>query len=103
MYVSMYLPSTDHSGVASEGLSKLHRHVAQTSQPNNPKLMVWFQPELIHGRVYGDAGAEERRRGRQVEVRGDLDHEGSVYHDTLNAYQVVEVIYINKQHTQTKN
>lgn len=79
-------PSTDHGGVASKGLSKFHRHVAQTSQPDNSELMVRFQPELIHGRVYGDAGAEERRWGRQVEVGGDLDHESPVYHDTLNIF-----------------
>lgn len=71
MYVFMYVsvgrhtpsPSTDHGGVAPEGLSELHRHVAQASQPDDPELMVWSQPELIHGRVRR-RGAEWRPPGR---------------------------------------
>ena len=55
--------------VGAEGVGELEGHVAEAAQADDADLFSGADIPVAEGRVGGNAGAEERRNGGEVEIR----------------------------------
>ena len=80
--------SGEEDDVSSEGVGELDPHVAQSAEPDDADLLALGDSPVVHGRVRGDSGAEQRRGSGEVEVRGNLEHEFLVDDDAVRVAAV---------------
>jgi len=57
--------------------------MTEPSQPDNPDFLPFARFPSAQRRVSGDPGAEERRSGREVQIRRHLKHKCLVYDNGL--------------------
>jgi len=69
--------------MGSERMSKLHSHVAQSAKTDHTNLLAFGNAPMAHGRVGGDAGAEEWRDSGEIEVGRDAQDKAFVHDDAL--------------------
>ncbi len=67
----------EEDDVGSEGVRELDAHVAESAEADDADFLALADSPVMHRRVGGDAGAEQRRGPGEIEVRGDLEDETS--------------------------
>src|SRR6266487_6092209 len=72
----------------SERMSKLHGHVAQSAEADHANFLALGDAPMMHGRVSGDAGAEQWRRCCGIEVGRDAQNEVFIDNDALGVSAV---------------
>src|SRR5215831_20841732 len=69
--------------MSSECTTKLHGHVAESSEPNHANFLPFADAPVAHRRVCGDSRAEERRSTSDVQVRRQSQNEMFINHDAI--------------------
>jgi hypothetical protein len=64
-------------------MSKLHTHVAQSTEPDDANFLALGDAPVAHGRVCCDPGAEERRGSGEIALRRDTQDKAVVHDDAL--------------------
>ena len=70
--------SGEDDGVRPESVSKFHAHVAESAEANDANFLALGDAPVVHGRVGGDSGAEQRRGSGEIEIRGHAEDESLV-------------------------
>ena len=65
----------------ADGRGELHAHVAEAAQADDADLLALADLPVTQRRVGGDARAEQRRGGGEIELVGNLEREGLVDDD----------------------
>src|SRR5664280_918003 len=73
--------SGEQGDMRAECVSELHPHVAEAAQSNDANLLALRDFPTPQGRVGRNAGAKQRRRSREIQVRGWPQHKCLVDHD----------------------
>ncbi len=77
----------DHD-VGAERMGKLHGHVAQPAETDHAHLLAFGDAPVAHGRIGGDAGAEQRRGPGEIEVGGHAQDEALIDDDAIGVAAV---------------
>ncbi len=64
-------------------MRKFHAHVAQSAKTHHANFLAFGDAPVAHGRVGGDAGAEQRRGSGKIEIRGNMQHKALIDHDAV--------------------
>ncbi|MNV40938.1 hypothetical protein D3C71_1325590 [compost metagenome] len=67
----------------AQGPRELHAHVAQATQADDAYLLARAYFPVAQRRIGGDAGAQQRRDGLEVQLVGDLHDEMFLRHDAI--------------------
>src|ERR1700686_563775 len=66
-----------------ERMSKLHGHVAQSSETDHANLLVLADVPAAHGRIRRNSCTQERRDSGEVQVRWDAQHKSLIDDNAL--------------------
>ena len=69
--------------VRAEGLGELHAHVAETAEADDADLLAGADLPVAQRRIRGDARAQQRRGGGEIEVGRHAQHEILRHDDAL--------------------
>ena len=69
-------------------MSKLHRHVAQSAQTDHANFLALGDAPVMHRRIRGDPGAEQRRGCGEIEIRRDAQDEVFIDDDAFGVAAV---------------
>ena len=58
----------------AQRVRKLDAHVAEAAEANHAHFFALGHAPVMHGRVGGNAGAEQRRGSGKIEIRGNAQH-----------------------------
>ena len=75
--------SGEEDDVRAEGMGELDAHVAESAEADDADFLAFANFPVTKGRIGGDAGAEQRSGGGEIEVRGDLQREIFIDHDAI--------------------
>src|SRR5713226_2015243 len=64
-------------------MSKLHAHVAQSTETHYANFLALCDAPVTHGRVCCDPGAQKRRGSGEIQVGGDAQNEAFIDDDAL--------------------
>src|SRR2546425_9432539 len=74
--------------VRSERVRKFYRHVAQSAETDHANFLALRDAPVMHRRVRRDPGAEQRRRGGEIEVRRNTENKMFIDDDALGVAAV---------------
>ncbi len=66
--LSFFRRGGDHRHMRAHGVSELHAHVAEAAKTDDANFLALPDFPVLERRIGGDAGAEQRRGRRRVEV-----------------------------------
>ena len=69
-------------------MGKLDPHVAQSTKSDDTDLLALGDAPVMQGRESGDAGAEQRRGARRIEIRRNLQDEPLIDHNAVGVAAV---------------
>ena len=65
----------EDNSVRSERVRELDAHMAKSAEADNADLLAFGHAPVMHRRVGGDSGAEQRRGPSKIEIRRHAQHE----------------------------
>src|SRR5450755_2062525 len=74
--------------MGSQRMSELHAHVTKAAETNHASFLAFANAPVAHGRIGGDASAEERRGPGEAEVGGDSQNETFIDDDAIGVATV---------------
>ena len=80
--------SREQNDMCAKSMGKLHAHMAQPAQPHNSNLLTLRHSPVAHRRKRRNAGAQQRRGSRQIQVRRNLQHKQLRHYNALRVTPV---------------
>src|SRR5437868_10167801 len=74
--------------MGSEGVSKLHRHVAEPAETNHADFLALADAPVAHRRVRRDSSAKQRRGSGGIEIGWDPQNEMFIDYDAFRVAAV---------------